>query len=87
MSGNAAAAWQAAIKGLQDCCSTTVGLPPDSVEAKAAYDGAKLCMSSLASLPTPIPKAALKKVVLQQKVNSLLSFFVPFSYWGLVSLG
>jgi hypothetical protein len=70
MSGNAAAVWQTAIKGLQVCCSSTVGLPPDSAEAQAAYNMAKLCFQPLISLPTPPPKAVWKKVVLQQKVGN-----------------
>jgi hypothetical protein len=69
MSGLAAAVWQTAIKGLQDCCSTSVGLPPDSAEAEAAYKRANFCFQPLVHLPTPLPKAVWKKVVLQQKVG------------------
>jgi hypothetical protein len=69
MSGHVASTWQAAIKGLQDCCSSAVGLLPDSAEAEAAYTRAALAFDPLHDLPTPAPKAVWKKVVMQQKVG------------------
>jgi hypothetical protein len=67
MSSHVASVWQAAIKGLRDCCSSAVGLLPDSAEAEAAYTRAALAFDPLHDLQTP--KAAWKKVVLQQKVG------------------
>lgn len=65
MGNNYAAAWQHAIKEVQDWCFTTQ--LPGSAEAGAAYLSMMPSVKHVSDLPPP-PKAVWKKLVLQLKV-------------------
>ena len=66
MGFNYAAAWQHAIKVVQDWCSTPE--IPDTAEAAAAYHSMLRFVQPLCTLETP-PQAVWKDLVMQLKVG------------------
>ncbi len=69
MAGTAVAAWQQAIRALQECASAPVcvGVVPSTAEA--AYKSVQARLLHLFALQQHTPKAVWKKVVLHNEVG------------------